>query len=64
MNLPSFYKKILSTLSKYLEGGLLALGLISAFWSSSAAMNAFIKASNAAFEVEETRHFILVRLIV
>ncbi|NBJ70789.1 MULTISPECIES: YihY/virulence factor BrkB family protein [Clostridia] len=44
------------------RGGLLTLGIIGALWSSSAAMNAFIKASNAAYEVEETRNMLLVRL--
>lgn len=44
------------------RGGLLTLGIIGALWSSSAAMNAFIKATNAAYEVEETRNMLIVRL--
>ncbi|WP_182201152.1 YihY/virulence factor BrkB family protein [Paraliobacillus salinarum] len=45
------------------RGGLLTVGIIGALWSSSAAINAFIKATNQAYEVDETRNFIVVRLI-
>ncbi|MFC2949238.1 YihY/virulence factor BrkB family protein [Virgibacillus sediminis] len=45
------------------RGGLLTVGIIGALWSASNAVNAFIKASNEAYEVEETRNFIVVRLI-
>lgn len=43
------------------RGGRLTLGIIGSLWSSSAAMNAFIQASNATYEVEETRNMLLVR---
>ncbi|MUV38859.1 putative ribonuclease-like protein YfkH [Lentibacillus sp. JNUCC-1] len=45
------------------RGGLLTVGIIGALWSSSAGINAFIKATNQAYEVEESRNFIVVRLI-
>lgn len=45
------------------KGGLLTFGIIGALWSASAGVNAFIKASNQAYEVEETRSFIKARLL-
>jgi membrane protein len=45
------------------RGGLLTVGIIGALWSASNAINAFVKASNEAYDVEETRSFILVRLL-
>ncbi|MEK3906996.1 YihY/virulence factor BrkB family protein [Oceanobacillus sp. FSL W7-1309] len=45
------------------RGGLLTVGIIGALWSASNGINAFIKASNEAYDVEETRSFIVVRLI-
>ncbi|WP_339230487.1 YihY/virulence factor BrkB family protein [Oceanobacillus sp. FSL K6-2867] len=45
------------------RGGLLTVGIIGALWSASNGINAFIKASNEAYDVEETRSFIIVRLI-
>lgn len=45
------------------RGGLLTAGIIGALWSASNGINAFIKSSNEAFDVEETRSFIVVRLI-
>ncbi|RDW18622.1 YihY/virulence factor BrkB family protein [Oceanobacillus chungangensis] len=45
------------------RGGLLTVGIIGAIWSASNGVNAFIKSSNEAYEVEETRSFIIVRLI-
>lgn len=45
------------------RGGLLTVGIIGALWSASNGINAFIKSSNEAYEVEETRSFIVVRLI-
>lgn len=43
------------------KGGLLAVGIVGALWSASNAMNAFIKASNQAYNVEESRNFFKVR---
>lgn len=45
------------------RGGLLTIGIIGALWSASGGVNAFIKAANEAYDVEETRNTIIVRLI-
>ncbi|SFE89325.1 YihY/virulence factor BrkB family protein [Alteribacillus iranensis] len=45
------------------KGGLLTVGIIGTLWSASNGINAFIKASNEAYEVEETRSFIKARLL-
>ncbi|MHA6253460.1 YihY/virulence factor BrkB family protein [Oceanobacillus sp. CAU 1775] len=43
------------------RGGLLTAGIIGALWSASNGINAFIKSSNEAYDVEETRNFFVVR---
>ncbi|WP_298786890.1 YihY/virulence factor BrkB family protein [uncultured Marinococcus sp.] len=43
------------------RGGLFTIGLIGALWSASNGINAFINASNTAYDIEETRSFIKVR---
>lgn len=45
------------------KGGLLTVGIIGTLWSASSGVNAFIKSSNQAYEIEETRSFIQVRLL-
>lgn len=45
------------------NGGLLTFGIIGTIWSASNGMNAFIKAMNIAFDVDETRSFIKTRLV-
>lgn len=45
------------------NGGLLTFGIIGTIWSASNGMNAFIRAMNIAFDVEETRSFIKARLV-
>lgn len=45
------------------RGGLLTVGIIGVIWSASNAMNALIQSINAAYNVEETRSFIKVRLL-
>lgn len=45
------------------KGGLLTVGIIGSLWSASNAINAFIKSVNQAYDAEETRPFIVVRLI-
>jgi membrane protein len=45
------------------NGGLLTFGIIGTIWSASNGMNAFIRAMNTAFDVEETRSFIKARLV-
>lgn len=39
-------------------GGLLTFGILGTLWSASNAVSAFIKATNEAYDVEETRSFI------
>lgn len=43
------------------RGGLLTVGIIGALWSASNGINAFIKSSNEAYDVDETRSFFVVR---
>jgi membrane protein len=45
------------------NGGLLTFGILGTIWSASNGMNAFIKAMNEAFNAQETRSFIMVRLL-
>ncbi|PLR98765.1 YihY/virulence factor BrkB family protein [Bacillus sp. T33-2] len=45
------------------NGGLLTFGIIGTIWSASNGMNAFMRAMNIAFDVEETRSFIKARLV-
>lgn len=45
------------------RGGLLTVGIVGALWSTSNAINALIKSANEAYDVEETRSFIIVRLL-
>lgn len=45
------------------NGGLLTFGIIGTIWSASNGMNAFMKAMNIAYDVEETRSFIKARLV-
>ncbi|WP_050614964.1 YihY/virulence factor BrkB family protein [Bacillus testis] len=45
------------------NGGLLTFGILGTIWSASNGMNAFIHSSNIAFEVKESRNFIVSRLI-
>lgn len=40
------------------SGGLLTFGILGTLWSASNAVTAFIKATNQAYDVEETRSFI------
>ncbi|WP_422124148.1 YihY/virulence factor BrkB family protein [Planococcus sp. X10-3] len=41
------------------SGGLLTFGILGTLWSASNAVTAFIKATNEAYDVEETRSFIV-----
>lgn len=43
-------------------GGLLSFGIIAVIWSASNGMNAIVRAFNHAYEVEENRSFIIIRL--
>lgn len=44
------------------SGGLLSFGVIAVIWSASNGMNAIVRAFNHAYEVEENRSFIIIRL--
>jgi membrane protein len=52
----------LGRLSEGEEGGLLTLGMLTALWSSSAAMTAIIDTLNAAYDIDEGRPWWKVRL--
>jgi membrane protein len=52
----------LGKLSEGEQGGLLTLGMLTALWSSSAAMTAIIDTLNAAYDIEEGRPWWKVRL--
>lgn len=45
------------------NGGLLSIGVIGTLWSASNGINAITKAFNRAYEVEESRPFLIARLI-
>ncbi|ERN53999.1 YihY/virulence factor BrkB family protein [Alkalihalophilus marmarensis] len=53
-----FEEQILSILTEQ-RGGLLTVGIIGTIWSASNGMNAFIQAQNEAYNVKETRSFVL-----
>jgi membrane protein len=53
----------LTKISEGEQGGLLTFGVLTALWSSSAAMTAIIDTLNAAYDIEEGRPWWKVRLI-
>lgn len=57
------FKENIISLVQDRQGGLLTVGIIGALWSASNGINSFIKSVNMAYDVEESRNFILVRLI-
>lgn len=61
--LASLFEENIVSLIETPRGGLLTVGIIGALWSASGGVNAFIKAANEAYDVAETRSFIIVRLI-
>lgn len=50
----------ISALSKK-NGGLLSFGIIATIWSASNGINAIVRAFNKAYDVKETRHFLVAR---
>lgn len=54
-------KKNLQNVLDHQHGGLLSFGIIFTIWTASNAINAIIKALNRAYNVEETRNFIIAR---
>ncbi|RKD69427.1 membrane protein [Sinobaca qinghaiensis] len=59
----SLFEENITTLVQEPQGILSAVSLLVALWSASNGVNAFIKSSNQAYDVEESRSFIKVRLI-
>lgn len=59
----SLFQENIISLVETPRGGLLTVGIIGALWSASNGINAFIRSANEAFDVEETRSFITVKLI-
>lgn len=45
------------------NGGLLSIGIIGTIWSASNGMNAIVKSLNRSYKLEETRPYIVVRLL-
>jgi membrane protein len=45
------------------SGGLLSFGVLAAMWSASNGINALIRAINRAYNIEETRNFLSLRLL-
>ncbi|KAA0544913.1 YihY/virulence factor BrkB family protein [Bacillus sp. BGMRC 2118] len=45
------------------NGGLLSFGIIFTIWSASNGLNAVIRAFNRAYDVKETRHFLVARFM-
>ncbi|QQK81476.1 YihY/virulence factor BrkB family protein [Salicibibacter cibi] len=52
-----------SSLLSETRGGLLSVGLIGTLWTASGGISAFIRATNRAYEVKETRPFLKVKLL-
>ena len=53
---------ILDTISEP-RGGLLSIGIIVTLWSASNGINAFIRAINRSYNIEETRNFLHQRIL-
>lgn len=54
-------KKNLQTVLDVQRGGLLSFGILFAVWTASNAINSLIRALNRAYNVEESRHFLIAR---
>lgn len=54
-------KKNLQTVLDVQRGGLLSFGILFAVWTASNAINALIRALNRAYNVEESRNFLIAR---
>lgn len=61
-NAMSMVKTITEQTLNNRSGGLLSFGIIAVLWSASNGMNAIVRAFNHAYEVEENRSFIIIRL--
>ncbi|ALC92978.1 ribonuclease [Bacillus sp. FJAT-18017] len=54
-------EKNLTSIMENRSGGLLSLGVIGTIWSASNGINALVRAFNTAYNVDETRSFIVAR---
>jgi membrane protein len=59
----SLVRKQLASIASAEQGGLLTLGVVGAFWSSSAALLAIIDTLNRAYDIDEGRPWWKVRLV-
>ncbi|RWZ58720.1 YihY/virulence factor BrkB family protein [Halobacillus fulvus] len=62
-NTAEIFRENIVSIVEQPSGGLLTIGIIGTLWSASNGINAFIQSSNMAYNVEETRSFIKVRLL-
>ena len=54
---------VLTEVTRSQNEKVLSIGIIMTLWSASTGMNAIIRVMNRAYEIEEKRHFLVVRLL-
>lgn len=59
----SLIKDVISDVTKNSSGGLLSIGLILAIWSASNGMTAIMNSFNVAYDVEDNRNGILLKIL-
>ena len=59
----SLIKGVISDVTKNSSGGLLSIGLILAIWSASNGMTAIMNSFNVAYDVEDNRNGILLKIL-
>ena len=59
----SIIKSVIGDVTKNSSGGLLSVGLILAIWSASNGMTAIMNSFNVAYDVEDSRNGILLKLL-
>ena len=59
----SIIKGVIGDVTKNSSGGLLSVGLILAIWSASNGMTAIMNSFNVAYDVEDSRNGILLKLL-
>ncbi|ARI75762.1 YihY/virulence factor BrkB family protein [Halobacillus mangrovi] len=62
-NTAEIFRENIISIVEQPKGGLLTIGILGTLWSASSGVNAFIQSANQAYNVEETRSFIKVRLM-
>lgn len=63
-SMASMLEENITSLIETPRGGLLTIGAAGAIWSASNGIKSFIQSINAAYKVDESRSFIMLRLIV